>query len=107
MRKFAEVQANDGTVVQFELASADTYRGQGRPKDATVELQQLSEIAEAASTVSETLRQRLAPDTLKLEVAVGLSAEVGWFFAKSTADGNLKLTLEWKKARGSQENPAD
>jgi hypothetical protein len=39
----------------------------------------------------------LGADELKLEFAVGFSAEAGMVLAKSAAEGHCKLALVWKK----------
>ena len=39
----------------------------------------------------------MGPDKVELEISVGLSAEVGWFVAKSSTTGGVKLTLTWER----------
>jgi Trypsin-co-occurring domain 1 len=56
----------------------------------------LEGIAVAAEQVCAALRTRFKPSELQLELGVGLSGEVGWFFAKSAVEGSLKVTLTWK-----------
>ena len=48
----------------------------------------LEAIGVAAEQVYRSLRDRLQPDAVEMEIAVGLSAEVGWFVAKSAASGS-------------------
>jgi hypothetical protein len=55
----------------------------------------LSAIADAAERVYRSVADRLGPDRVELELSVGLSGEVGWFVAKSSATGGLKLKLSW------------
>jgi hypothetical protein len=87
-------------VVLFETAESDLvslHRG-GRP-----DVQELAEdaggrlaaIADAAEQVYRSVADRLHPDRVELELSVGLSGEVGWFVAKSSATGGLKLKLSW------------
>lgn len=94
--KYVPVVLDDGTIVHFEEARSEPSRG-GPKQSADVAVQSLGEIAQAATKLNETLKEKLQPDVLTLEIAIGLSAEVGWFFARSTAEGNLKLTLQWKR----------
>jgi hypothetical protein len=87
-------------VVLFETAESDLvslHRG-GRPdveelaEDAAG---RLGAIADAAEQVYRSVADRLHPDRVELELSVGLSGEVGWFVAKSSATGGLKLKLAW------------
>ena len=87
-------------VVLFETAESDLvslHRG-GRPdveelaEDAAG---RLGAIADAAEQVYRSVAERLHPDRVELELSVGLSGEVGWFVAKSSATGGLKLKLSW------------
>lgn len=99
MADFARVTLDDGTEVLFEEQGADlvSLRGGGATvEDVEQGAARLESIARAAGEVSKSLRQRLAPDELCLEIGVGLSGEVGWFFAKSAVEASLKVTLTWK-----------
>ena len=90
----------DGTEVLIQSAESDLVRLHGgEPEVRTVEAagEQLQTIAVVAERVATKLREKLAPDELQLEVGVGLSGEVGWFFAKSHAEATLNVTLTWKK----------
>ena len=58
----------------------------------------LTAIADAAEEVYRSLDARLGPDEVQMEIAVALSAEVGWFVAKSETTGSLKLTFTWKRS---------
>lgn len=105
MADFLRVELDDGSVALFEAAESDLVSmHSGRPdvedaREATTE--RLEGVAQAAAVMARKLRDSLNPDEISLEVAVGLSGEVGWFFAKSTASGSMKLTLKWARDRGS------
>jgi hypothetical protein len=103
-------------VVLFETAESDLvsrHRG-GRPdveelaEDAAG---RLGAIADAAEQVYRSVADRLHPDRVELELSVGLSGEVGWFVAKSSATGGLKLKLAWDTpppgATGAGDSVAD
>jgi hypothetical protein len=97
---FVSVTLEDGTEVLFQSAESDLVRTHGgRPHVVAVETtaSRLEAIAKAAQQLCESLRQELAPEELQLEIGVGLSGEVGWFFAKSSLEGSMKVTLTWKK----------
>lgn len=105
MSDFVRVNLGDGSVAVFQTVESDlvSERG-GRPSVEDVAESsreagaRLEAIADATARVSETLRDRLSPDEVSLEIGVGLSGEVGWFFAKSAMEANLKVTLTWKNS---------
>jgi hypothetical protein len=86
-------------VVLFETAESDLVSLHGGRPDvrglADDAAGRLSAIADAAEQVYRSVSERLRPDRVELEVTVGLSGEVGWFVAKSSASGGLKLKLSW------------
>jgi hypothetical protein len=99
-------------VVLFEAAESDlvSLHG-GRPERkelAEDAVGRLTAIADAAEQVYRSVADRLRPDRVELELSVGLSGEVGWFVAKSSASGGLKLKLSWdtvlEPARSSDAN---
>ena len=99
-------------VVLFQTAESDLvslHRG-GRPD--VEELAEdaggrLSAIADAAEQVYRSVADRLHPDRVELELSVGLSGEVGWFVAKSSATGGLKLRLSWDTPPSRVANAGD
>src|SRR5687768_1330149 len=99
MADFLRVELEDGSVALFEAAESDLVSmHSGRPDvedagEATTE--RLEVVARAAAAMAKRVRETTTPDEIALEVAVGLSGEVGWFLAKSTASGSVKLTLKW------------
>jgi hypothetical protein len=62
----------------------------------TTTIHRIGAIASAAGEVCKDFRDKLKPDELEMEIGVGLSGEVGWFFAKSGLDASIKVTLTWK-----------
>jgi hypothetical protein len=86
------------TMAIFQTAESDLvsqYSGGAEIQEMTVAAGRLEAIAQAADEVYRSTKERLAPDEIEMEIAVGLSGEVGWFVAKSSATGSLKLTLKW------------
>ncbi|MFD2082904.1 hypothetical protein SAMN05421678_1184 [Actinopolymorpha cephalotaxi] len=87
-------------LVLFETAEADLVELHGGRPDvgelAAGTAGHLEAIGAAAEQVYRSLRARLQPDTVEMEISIGLSGEVGWFVAKSSASGSLKLKLAWK-----------
>ena len=97
---------SDGrSVALFQSAESDLVASYtGRADIGTVAdtaAGRLEAIADAAEEVYRSLRSKLHPDVVEMEIAVGLSGEVGWFVAKSSATGSLKLTLTWDGGSGS------
>ncbi len=85
----------------FQPAESDLTSPRGGParvknlaQDATG---RLTAIADAAEEVYRALDARLGSDEVQMDIAVAISAELGWFVAKSEATGSLKLTFPWKR----------
>jgi hypothetical protein len=96
---FVKVVLDDGTEVVFQSAEGDLVKPHGgRPVVERYEaaMDDLSAMAHAARRVARSFAEKLKPDELALEIGVGLSGEVGWFFAKSELEATLKLTVTWK-----------
>ena len=93
------------SVVLFEAAESDLVALHGGAPEvrgmAGSAAGRLEAIADAAEEVYRSVRDRLGPDKVEMEIAVGLSGEVGWFVAKSSVSGGLKLTLTWQPAKES------
>jgi hypothetical protein len=94
---FQQVDLGDGVVVMFEVSDAGSagLDAEGRG------LEQLEKLAVGADKLTRAFRDRLAPDEVGLEVSVGMSAEVGWFFAKSEAEATITLSLAWTREPAS------
>jgi hypothetical protein len=94
---FVSVTLDDGSEVLFESAESDLVALHGGEPEivSAGTVGRLAAIAEATGQLHKSL-QALNPDELQLEIGVGLSGEVGWFFAKSSMEGSLKVTLTWK-----------
>ena len=98
MSDFVRFELEDGSEVLFESASSDLVQQFGADSDATeggVLGQRLAAAATTAETVARTLRARLTPDELSLELGLKVSGEANWFFAKNAAEGTVKVTLKW------------
>lgn len=95
------------TVVLFQSAESDLTSPRGGPpkvKDLAEDAKgRLTAIADVAEEVYRALDARLGPDEVQMELAVALSAEVGWFVAKSEATGSLKFTFTWKRDDAAKE----
>ena len=87
-------------MVLFETAESDLVAlhggAPGVEELAASAAGRLEAIADAAEQVYRSVKDRLGPDKVELEMSVGLSGEVGWFVAKSSTSGGLKLTLTWE-----------
>lgn len=70
-------------------------------EDAAVTL--TGKLASVRSAVAAALRElgdTLEPDVLKVTVGVKLTAEAGAVIAKSSAEGNLCVQMEWNRGGG-------
>lgn len=93
---------DDGSEVFFEAEeSADLvsqHSGGTEVTDGGPLAAKLSRAAAAAQAVAETLRDKLSPDELSVELGFKLTGGVNWFFASNTAESNIKVTLTWSAA---------
>ncbi|MBN9100936.1 MAG: hypothetical protein J0I49_22910 [Pseudonocardia sp.] len=100
MSDFVEVVLDDGnTRVLFQTAESDLVRSHGGEPDVgviTSAMNRLESIASATQRVASSFKENVKPDELTLEIAIGLSGEVGWFFAKSELESSMTVTLTWK-----------
>jgi hypothetical protein len=96
---FVSMTLDDGSQVLFQSAESDLVAMHSGAMDV-VPLDEaagrLETIAKAAQQMCESLRTQMAPDEVQLEIGVAVSGEMGWVFAKTTAEGSLKVTLTWK-----------
>jgi hypothetical protein len=96
---FVEVTLDDGSQVLFQTAESNLVKNHGGIPDiekATAAMGRIKAIALATENVCKSFREKLAPDELKMEIGIGLSGEVGWFFAKSEMEASMKVTITWK-----------
>jgi Trypsin-co-occurring domain 1 len=96
--EFVKFVLDDGSEVFFESAESDLvalHGGEADVADGGRLSARLEPVADAASQVAESLRSRLTPDEVALEFGIKVSGKVKWFFAKSQAEGTIKVTLNW------------
>jgi hypothetical protein len=99
MTAFVSVTLDDGTQVLFQSPTSDlvaSHAGAAEVVSADGAVGRVEAIAKATQQMCASLRSHMAPDDLQLEIGVGISGEVGWFVAKSTAEASVKVTLTWK-----------
>lgn len=102
MSDFIEVTTDDGIQVLFQTAESDLVRNHSGMPDvakAKAAMDRIRSIALATSSVCKSFRDEIAPDELTMEIGIGLSGEVGWFFAKSEMEASMQVTLTWKSAK--------
>jgi hypothetical protein len=96
---FVQFELEDGASVLFETADSDLVRrhsADAQPTEGGALGEKLVGAAETAQAVSETLRERLSPDELTLELGLKVSGQANWFVAKAQTEGNIKVTLKWR-----------
>ncbi len=91
VRPVALFEATESDLVALQSGAADI-----QPLTDSA-LGSLQSIAGAAEQVYRSIKERVGPDKVELEISVGLSGEVGWFVAKSSTTGGVKLTLTWER----------
>lgn len=97
---FVEIRLDDDTTVLFQEAGTNLVTDYGGAQDKTTldaALARLSGAAEAAQKMCAEFQEMAAPDEISLEFSLGLSGQVGWFFANSSVEGCVKATLTWTK----------
>ena len=97
MAEFVRFTLDDGSEVMFESAESDLVAQHGGPpdvRDGGRLTERLQGAAEAAEQVAGSLRSRLAPDEVSLELGLKVSGTVNWFFAKSAGEGTDQGHLE-------------
>lgn len=98
MARFVTLQLSDNTKAVFESADNGGLEDLGGPASSReIAVAELEGVATAAGLVCRSLRRRMEPDEITLEIGLGFSTEVGWFFAKSSLDGSLKVKVKWAK----------
>lgn len=98
MADFVQFELEDGTPVLFETEESNLVRrhgGAGELSEGGALGEKLTGAAETAQAVSKTLRERLHPDELTLELGLKVSGQANWFVAKAQTEGNIKVTLKW------------
>jgi hypothetical protein len=101
MADFVKFKLDDGSEVFFESAEADLVQlhgGQAEVANGGPLSGRLAVVASAAEQVAVSLRERVQPHEVALEFGMKVSGEMGWFFAKSQAEGTIKVTLKWNQA---------
>jgi Trypsin-co-occurring domain 1 len=96
---FVSLTLDDGSQVLFQSAESDLvarHTGKAKTVSADAAAGRLEAIAKGAQQMCARLRSEMAPDEVQLEIGLGVSGEVGWYFAKTTAEGSMKVTLTWK-----------
>ena len=104
MSDFIELTLDDGTPVLFQTVESNLVRdhsGSADVEKSTAAMGRLKSIALATESISKSLRDKLAPDEFEMETGIGLSGEVGWFFAKSEMEASMKVTVTWKSGSKS------
>ena len=98
MSDFVSLTLDDGSQVLLESARTELVAPRcAEPGIVSADeaVRRLETIATATQQLCASLRNRLAPDDVHVEMGGGLSGESGWFFARSTAEGSLKVALTW------------
>ena len=101
MAEFVRFTLDDGSQVVFESAESDLvtlHGGQADVVDGGRLQTRLESVAAAAEQVAVSMRSRLEPDQVMLELGLKASGEVNWwFFAKNQAEGTIKVTVTWTR----------
>ena len=110
MQKLVEFPLEKGGSVYVE-AESDSLGGEitrgMRPRELAGEASQtfeaaLARVEPAATAIVDRLRDLAdAPDEIRVEFGIRLSAELGAFVAKASGDANFRVSLRWKRDGGT------
>ena len=98
MSDFVSLTLDDGSQVLLESAGGGLVAPRsGEPSIVSADeaVVRLEAVAAATQQLCASLRSRLEQEDVQVEINGGLSGEAGWFFARSTAAGSLKVALTW------------
>jgi hypothetical protein len=97
------VVLDDGTEVVFQSAESDLVKPHGgTPERYQAAMDALGRMAHATQRVARSFAENVKPHELALEVGIGLSGEVGWFFANSELEATLKLAVTWNDGQPAE-----
>ncbi|MEV6951100.1 CU044_2847 family protein [Streptomyces sp. NPDC051183] len=113
MTHLARISLADGGSLLIEAPSAaEGPVKAGRIGDVIQELPKslqsaLGSVTDAAGAMLDQLR-KAGPDAIKIEFGVDLAFEAGAVITKTSTNGHLRVTMEWKKgSRPGAEPHAD
>ena len=105
MNKLIEFESEFGTIL---IVSEETSRGGTRSfsaGDNTAEKakEKFEQSINVLQSVSKSIigklndvKGALKPDEIEIKVGLKFTAEAGAFIAKTSAEGNLEITIKWK-----------
>ncbi|WP_375400206.1 CU044_2847 family protein [uncultured Amnibacterium sp.] len=74
-------------------ATSEPVSGGGNPDPA---FGKFEDALQSIAHLTTKARQVLTPDEVAVQLSFKLSGTVGWFVAKSSAEGAVQLTVTWK-----------
>lgn len=105
MNKLVEFQSEFGTIL---IESEETSKGGTRSFSsedtvadrATEKFEQsinvLQSVSKSIIGKLNDVKDALKPDEIEIKVGLKFTAEAGAFIAKTSAEGNLEVTIKWK-----------
>lgn len=105
MNKFIEFESEFGTIkIEAEETTRNSTRSFNSGSDATEKAKEkfeqsitvLQNVSQAVIGKLNATTQALKPDEIEIKVGLKFSAEAGAFIAKTSAEGNLEVTIKWK-----------
>jgi Trypsin-co-occurring domain 1 len=106
--KLTEILAPDGSkiYIQYDEEESDELRAVGVVEDIAERTQRFREIMASTlhgyaemvlNAVQQSMKDHLAPDSVKLELGLQLGGEAGVpFVTKGTTQANVRITIEWR-----------
>jgi len=101
MATFVEVTLENGNIVYFQSTGETGVELQGGPlkiEKVDQKTARLETLASEAASLCTSLRERLSPDEITVELKAGINGKIGWFFAESNLDTSITITATWRKS---------
>ena len=105
MNKLIEFESEFGTItIESEETSRSGTRnfsaGGGTAEKAKEKFEQsinvLQSVSKSIIGQLNDVKDTLKPDEIEIKVGLKFTAEAGAFIAKTSAEGNLEITIKWK-----------
>ncbi len=93
-----QVDETDSVVIEVDDGDEVSQVGGGVIEDAAEDFtEKLGSVRKAVEAALRELGGTLKPETIKVSFGVKLSAQAGAVIAKTSAEGNLQVEMEWKR----------
>ncbi|MEM6297227.1 MAG: CU044_2847 family protein [Bacteroidota bacterium] len=104
MNEVLEFETENGEIIYIEVDEGrrGVHRGRGESKNGGRIKEKFEAALSLVKTVGNSIVEQVkqidaAPDEVSVELGVKFSVETGAIIAKTGTEGNIRLTLKWKR----------